>query len=85
MPYQPFYRLFITPVLPFDGTSSGRLHVRYKTGAWARGFIPSPYMRKPMPAPRKSEVAELVRLFRNLGLSVLDDPAIEAVVGQLAG
>jgi dihydrodipicolinate synthase/N-acetylneuraminate lyase len=50
----------------------GRLHIRYKTAAWLRGLIPRPFMRPPMPKPRKVEVDTLYSLLKNLGLSVID-------------
>ena len=34
----------------------GRLHIRYKTAAWLRGLIPSPFMRAPMPKPQQVEI-----------------------------
>lgn len=50
----------------------GRLHIRYKTAAWLRGFIPNPFMRPPMPRPKKEEIETLWRLLNNMGLSVID-------------
>src|SRR6185369_17702519 len=44
-----------------------RLHVRYKTAAWLRGFIPSPAMRPPMPRPRRAEIDALARQRVDLG------------------
>jgi hypothetical protein len=37
----------------------GRLHVRYKTATWLRGVIATPWMRAPMPKPRREEVVKL--------------------------
>jgi dihydrodipicolinate synthase/N-acetylneuraminate lyase len=34
----------------------GLLHIRYKTAAWLRGFIPNPFMRSPMPKPKQPEI-----------------------------
>jgi 4-hydroxy-tetrahydrodipicolinate synthase len=50
----------------------GRLHIRYKTAAWLRGLIPSPFMRPPMPRPMQSEIDTLYTLLKNAGLSVID-------------
>lgn len=50
----------------------GRLHIRYKTAAWLRGLIPSPYMRSPMPKPRQVEIDTLYRLLRNLGFELIE-------------
>ena len=49
----------------------GRLHIRYKTAAWLRGLIPSPYMRAPMPKPRQLEIDTLYRLLKNLGFELI--------------
>ncbi|MCR0984529.1 dihydrodipicolinate synthase family protein [Roseomonas populi] len=50
----------------------GRLHIRYKTAAWLRGLIPSPFMRAPMPKPKQEEIDTIYRLLTNLNLSVID-------------
>jgi dihydrodipicolinate synthase/N-acetylneuraminate lyase len=50
----------------------GRLHIRYKTAAWLRGFIPNPFMRPPMPKPKQEEIDTLWRLMTQMGLSVID-------------
>jgi dihydrodipicolinate synthase/N-acetylneuraminate lyase len=50
----------------------GRLHIRYKTAAWLRGFLPSPFMRPPMPRPKRAEVETIHRLLANLNLGVID-------------
>src|SRR5450759_939386 len=50
----------------------GRLHTRYKTAAWLRGLIPSPYMRAPMPKPQQVEIDTIYRLLQQLGLSVIE-------------
>lgn len=50
----------------------GRLHIRYKTAAWLRGFIPNPFMRPPMPKPKQEEIDTLWRLMNRMGLSVID-------------
>jgi dihydrodipicolinate synthase/N-acetylneuraminate lyase len=50
----------------------GRLHIRYKTAAWLRGFIPNPFMRPPMPKPNQQEIDTIWRLLNRLGLSVIE-------------
>ena len=60
-----------------------RLHIRYKTGTWLRGFISNPFMRPPMPKPRKEEVESLAALFTNAKLSVIHKENIKKVVDSL--
>jgi dihydrodipicolinate synthase/N-acetylneuraminate lyase len=60
-----------------------RLHIRYKVGAWLRGFISNPFMRPPMPKPRKEEVQKLYRLLSNAGLSVIGKAEIAAITRRL--
>jgi 4-hydroxy-tetrahydrodipicolinate synthase len=50
----------------------GRLHIRYKTAAWLRGLIPSPFMRAPMPKPQQVEIDTIYRLLQQLRLSVIE-------------
>ena len=60
-----------------------RLHIKYKTATWLRGFISNPYMRPPLPKPLKAEVARLAELLKNADLSVIDDAAIKKVTDNL--
>jgi len=60
-----------------------RLHIRYKVGAWLRGFISNPFMRPPMPKPRKEEVEILYNLLSKAGLSVIDRAKADAVAKEL--
>jgi 4-hydroxy-tetrahydrodipicolinate synthase len=60
-----------------------RLHIRYKVGAWLRGFISNPFMRAPFPQPRKEEVKKLLGLLSKAGLSVIDQEKITKVTGSL--
>ncbi|MFH1489578.1 MAG: dihydrodipicolinate synthase family protein [Pseudomonadota bacterium] len=60
-----------------------RLHIKYKTGTWLRGFISNPYMRPPLPKPRKEEVRVMQELLENAGLSVIDDAAVRKVTDVL--
>lgn len=60
-----------------------RLHVRYKAATWLRGFISNPFMRPPMPKPRKEEVQRLTEVLSNAGLSVIDNVKIKEVMDSL--
>ncbi len=60
-----------------------RLHVKYKTATWLRGFISNPYMRPPLPKPRKEEVKVLHDLLKNAGMSVIDGATMAKVVDFL--
>jgi 4-hydroxy-tetrahydrodipicolinate synthase len=60
-----------------------RLHIRYKVGAWLRGFLSNPFMRPPMPKPRKEEVQKLYRLLSNAGLSVIGKAKVAAITRSL--
>ena len=61
----------------------GRLHVRYKTATWLRGVIATPWMRAPMPKPRREEVVKLRDLLAGAGLAVIDQQHVDEVVSQL--
>lgn len=50
----------------------GRLHIRYKIGAWLRGLIPSPIMRPPLPRPRQSEIDAIYAALQAAGLETID-------------
>lgn len=50
----------------------GRLHVRYKIGAWLRGLIERPDMRAPMPRPRPEEIETMYRLMSKVGIPLMD-------------
>jgi dihydrodipicolinate synthase/N-acetylneuraminate lyase len=60
-----------------------RLHVRYKIATWLRGLIPLPFMRPPMPKPRKEEVAALRELLAKAGLSVIPAKDSDRIMTQL--
>jgi 4-hydroxy-tetrahydrodipicolinate synthase len=60
-----------------------RLHIKYKTATWLRGFISNPYMRPPLPKPRKEEIEVLRKLLKNANLSVIDDGAVRKVTDSL--
>jgi 4-hydroxy-tetrahydrodipicolinate synthase len=53
----------------------GRLHIRYKVAAWMRGLIDSPFMRQPMPRPRKEEIDTIRQLMHDAGFEVLHTAA----------
>lgn len=59
-----------------------RLHVRYKIATWLRGLIPLPFMRPPMPKPRKEEVKALRELLAKTGLNVIPERDSDRVVAQ---
>lgn len=60
-----------------------RLHVRYKAATWLRGLIPLPFMRPPMPKPRKEEILTLRQLLTKAGLSVIPEGDVNRVISQL--
>jgi dihydrodipicolinate synthase/N-acetylneuraminate lyase len=60
-----------------------RLHVRYKTAAWLRGFISNPFMRPPIPKPRKEEIQRLKEVLSKAGLGVIDGAKISKIKKQL--
>jgi len=60
-----------------------RLHIRYKAATWLRGLIPLPFMRPPMPAPRKEEIAALRRLIAKAGLSLIPKKESDRVASKL--
>lgn len=60
-----------------------RHHVRYKLATWLRGLIPNPWLRPPMPKPRREEVTVLHALLQAAGLAVIDQDAVDAVLTRL--
>ncbi len=60
-----------------------RLHIKYKTATWLRGFISNPYMRPPLPKPRKEEVKVLYGLLKNGGMSVIKEAAVKKITDVL--
>jgi dihydrodipicolinate synthase/N-acetylneuraminate lyase len=60
-----------------------RLHIRYKTATWLRGFISNPFMRPPMPKPRKEEVQRLREVLSHAGLSVIEKTKVEKITKNL--
>lgn len=60
-----------------------RLHVRYKLATWLRGLIPLPFMRPPVPKPRREEVVAVNELLIKANLSVIPEPEVKSVVERL--
>jgi dihydrodipicolinate synthase/N-acetylneuraminate lyase len=60
-----------------------RLHVRYKIATWLRGLIPLPFMRPPMPKPRREEVVALQELLAKAGFSVISKRDSDRIMTQL--
>ena len=60
-----------------------RLHVRYKIATWLRGLIPLPFMRPPMPKPKKDEITNLRDLLKGASLSVIPEEDINRIIKQL--
>jgi dihydrodipicolinate synthase/N-acetylneuraminate lyase len=60
-----------------------RLHVRYKIATWLRGLIPLPFMRLPMPKPKKEEITNLRDLLKGAALSVIPEEDINRIIKQL--
>ena len=60
-----------------------RLHVRYKIATWLRGLIPLPFMRPPMPKPRKEEVVALRELLAKAGYDVIPKRDSDSIMKKL--
>jgi 4-hydroxy-tetrahydrodipicolinate synthase len=60
-----------------------RLHIRYKTATWLRGFISNPFMRPPMPEPRKEEVQRLREVLSKAGLGVISSAEVSKMMRRL--
>lgn len=59
--------------------SDGRLHVRYKIGAYLHGLIDRPALRPPMPQPRPEEIDTMYRLMTKVGVPVIDEKELKFV------
>lgn len=57
-----------------------RLHIRYKIATWLRGLIDSPFMRPPCPRPLPEEAVRLRELLQAVGLAVIDEETVAAVL-----
>ena len=73
----------LAQIQEFVYSDFSRLHVKYKTATWLRGFISNPFMRPPMPKPRKAEVKKFVELLTDAKLSVIDKDKINEVMNSL--
>jgi dihydrodipicolinate synthase/N-acetylneuraminate lyase len=60
-----------------------RLHIRYKVAAWLSGVIDNPFMREPLPKPRKAEVETIARLVKGAGMETIEDSAITTITETL--
>ncbi len=60
-----------------------RLHVRYKIGAWLRGFVAHPFMRPPQPRANKEEIKTMAALLKGVGLKILADSDIKKIVDEV--
>lgn len=60
-----------------------RLHVRYKLATWLRGLIPLPFMRPPVPKPRKEEIVALRQLISKADLSLIPEADSNRIMSQL--
>ena len=60
-----------------------RLHVRYKLGAWLNGLLSNPFMRPPMPRPRKEEAITLWRLMGRAGIPLIEETVFKDFVAKL--
>lgn len=60
-----------------------RLHVRYKIGAWLRGFVPEPFMRPPQPTCKPEEIKAMKGYLKGVGLKLISDKKIEKVLAKL--
>lgn len=58
----------------------GRLHIRYKAATWLRGYISNPFMRPPIPKPRKDEIQLLRDLFVKAGMNVIDGAKVSSLM-----
>ena len=57
------------PLLEYVYGNESRLHIRYKLATWIRGLMPHPFMRPPMPPPRKEEAERILTMIENSGMS----------------
>lgn len=59
-----------------------RFHVKYKEAMWLRGIIPLPFMRPPLPRPKKEELLTLRKLLSNTGLSVISEQDMNGMLSR---
>ncbi|HEY4277820.1 MAG TPA: dihydrodipicolinate synthase family protein [Conexibacter sp.] len=78
-------RIFVDQIVPIRGAvyaDHSRLHLRYKLATWIRGNVSHPFMRPPMPRPRREEAELLYDVFERSGLSVISRDELERVLAQ---
>ena len=61
----------------------GRLHIRYKAATWLRGYISNPFMRPPIPKPRKDEIQILRDLLVKGGMNIIDSAKVSSLIKTL--
>jgi len=57
-----------------------RFHEKYKEACWLRGLIPLPFMRPPLPKPKKEEILTLRNLLTKVGLSVIPEKDVDRLM-----
>lgn len=60
-----------------------RLHIRYKIATWLAQHISNPFMRPPLPRPRKNEIQRIRELLVNTGIQVIDSAKVSSVMESL--
>lgn len=73
-------RIWNTKVMPIHDyiyADSSRLHIRYKLATWIRGLIAHPFMRPPMPEPRREEAERIYEIISRTGLSSIGQSEFE--------
>lgn len=76
------YTQQIVPVREFLYDDHSRQHIRYKAAAWLRGRCAHPFMRPPMPPPRRDELESIYALLQKSGLSVISRDEFEATLAR---
>jgi dihydrodipicolinate synthase/N-acetylneuraminate lyase len=65
------------PIHEYIYSDHSRLHIRYKLATWIRGLIPHPFMRPPMPAPRRGEAETIFQIIMKTDLSQISRSEFE--------
>lgn len=60
-----------------------RLHIRYKIATWLSNLISNPFMRAPLPEPRKKEIERIGELLVSTGIQIIDNAKISRVTESL--
>jgi len=61
-----------------------RLHVKYKLATWLRGLVPHPFMRPPMPRPKKEEATTLWQLMNKAGIPLINKNVFKNFLTKLS-